>query len=92
MSEINFDLNDTDRALLTKIVQRAKALKLGKPNNLINVEMSIAACHLNGCPLDLQELLDFSDFDFTHDVCGIDRHTSRHTGQLTDHFLPRCSR
>lgn len=58
----------------------------------VAVEMDVIAVHANGCPLDLQKLLDADDFNFAHDVDGIYWHLDRTTGRLTDHFLPRCAR
>lgn len=55
----------------------------------IGLEMDLAACHLNGVPLDLDGLLGASDSDFGHDVFGIQRYIDRKTGELMDCFLPR---
>jgi hypothetical protein len=54
-------------------------------------QMDIAACHLNGTPLDLDRLLGFGDFDFVHDVFGIARYLDRTTGRLQNCFLPRSA-
>jgi hypothetical protein len=51
--------------------------------------MDITACHLNGCPLRLGELLGADDANFAHDVFGIRRHLNRETGKLEDCFCPR---
>ena len=51
--------------------------------------MDIDACHSNGCPLKLQELLETNDVNFAHDVFGIRRHIDRTTGKLQNCFLPR---
>jgi hypothetical protein len=51
--------------------------------------MDITACHCNGNALKLQELLDADDFNFAHDVFGINRHLARRTGAMLDCFLPR---
>jgi hypothetical protein len=56
------------------------------------VQMDLAACHCNGCPLQLTELLDADDFNFSHDIFGIRRHLNRTTGKLDDRFLPRFAR
>ena len=57
----------------------------------LDVIMDIDACHNNGCPLKLQELLEADDFNFAHDVFGIRRHIDRTTGKLQNCFLPRYS-
>ena len=51
--------------------------------------MDIDACHCNGCPLKLQELLDADDFNFAHDVFGIRSNINRKSGELENCFLPR---
>lgn len=51
--------------------------------------MDIEACHSNGCPLKLGELLAADDGNFGHDVFGIRRFIDRQTGQLGGAFLPR---
>ncbi len=53
--------------------------------------MDLDACHSNGCPLKLGELLQADDFNFAHDVFGICQHINRNTGKLQDCFLPRYS-
>ena len=89
---INWDLTKTDAALMKQIMARVKLLGIKEADRLLNVEMALTACHLNSTPLDLKKLFEFDDFNFVHDVTGIDKHTSRDTGKLTDHFLPRCAR
>lgn len=53
--------------------------------------MDIEATHCNGCPIDLDKLLDTPDFDFMHDIAGITNCLDRETGKLKDCFLPRCA-
>lgn len=53
------------------------------------LHLAIAACHCNGCPLDLAGLLASDEVDFSHDVFGITTHLDRKTGKLTQGFLPR---
>jgi hypothetical protein len=57
----------------------------------LEVTMDLTACHLNGCPLDLEGLLSAKPSDVIHDVAGIIRHINRQTGQLEDCFCPRYS-
>lgn len=55
--------------------------------------LDLVACHCNGCPLMLDELVNVAaDRDFLHDVLGITRHMNRETGQLGDGFTPRFAR
>ena len=79
-----------DLKLIKKIVKRAAAegFRLA-PLDPQDLELDLEATHSNGCPLRLQALLDADRFNFAHDVCGIQAHMDRETGQLTNHFLPR---
>jgi len=54
--------------------------------------MDLDAVHSNGCPLDLNALLFFSDEERRHDIHGIRRNINRKTGQLENCFLPRCAK
>lgn len=87
---INFDITKAETRLIHKIVMRA----VDKDSELdtLDLHMDIAACHKNGCPLDLEKLLAFDEFNFAHDIYGIRGHIDRKTGQLLDFFSPRCSR
>lgn len=76
-----------DHALIEKI--GARATQWGACTSKLDTMMDITATHLNGCPLDLQRLLDADDGSFAHDVFGIARHLDRDTCQLGGCFLPR---
>lgn len=89
MKQIKWDANKADWAQIEAITGRAaRVLKLDRDARH-NLRMSIAACHLNGCPLRLQELATADDFNFAHDVVGIDQHIDHETGKLQYHFRPR---
>ena len=62
-----------------------------KPKNRLSFAMDLEAAHSNGCPLDFQKLKDFDDFNFWHDVNGIQRNIDRRTGKLLNCFVPRCA-
>ena len=85
---MNWNTNATEDRLITKIAKRAVEM-CGDSYSLQDAQMDITACHLNGCPLELENLLNTDDFNFAHDVFGIRRHLNRQTGQLENHFLPR---
>jgi len=53
--------------------------------------LDIDACHCNGCPLKLQELLNAENVDFAHDISGIRFNINRKTGKLENCFDPRYS-
>lgn len=58
----------------------------------MDADMDVTACHLNGCPLKLAQLLVADDANFAHDVFGIRRHLNRETGKLENCFLPRYAK
>lgn len=91
---MNFEATPEDSQLIEDIATRALRSLIGDKygDNRGEIEMDITATHLNGCPLKLQELLDASMFDFTHDILGIRRHLNRRTGKLENCFLPRYAK
>ena len=87
---LNFNITLADDRLLDKIVGRAKAhIPALQGDSMLAVSMDLTACHCNGCPLQLAELLAAKHEDFEHDVLGIRRHIDRQTGKLPDCFSPR---
>ena len=93
LNNVNFDTSYADCKLIHQIAKRAaeKAVNLGVKYPLIDAEMDITACHANGNPLKLKELLNADDANFGHDVFGIRRYIDRGTGQLLGLFVPRFS-
>ena len=87
---LNFTTTRVEEDAVNQIADRAQELGLVVTDRL-SFTMDLSATHSNGCPLDFNKLLNAPDFDFAHDVCGIQRHMDRQTGQLTDCFLPRCA-
>lgn len=85
---IQFNISKEDSALVSAIVDRAAAMQ---KIDRMAMHMDLTACHANGCPMDFQRLLDADNFNFSHDVAGINRHINRETGKLEDCFLPRFS-
>jgi hypothetical protein len=90
---MTFKTNKRDLELIRAITERAMALaeQAGAPREKISIMMDISACHANGNRLRLDDLLTADDFNFAHDVFGIERHMDRETGKLTDCFSPRFS-
>lgn len=75
--------------MITQILDRLDI----RSERRMSIELSMRACHVNGCPLDLEAMLNAErEFDVVHDVYGIDRHTSRETGRLQDCFWPRFAK
>lgn len=92
--EVSFECTDEEYALISVVVDRAETRwpdLFGGTENRMDLTMDITAVHANGCPLDLEALLNAKTFDFGHDVLGISRRIDRATGHLTDCFLPRCA-
>ena len=89
---IKWDCTRKDAVLIDKIADRA--MEMAKKFNMRPAKntfvMDLTACHLNDAPLDLKRLLKFPDFDFSHDVWGINKHMDQTTGKLKDCFVPRC--
>lgn len=93
MSDISFKTTSEESELIDAIIDRAE--KLAQENNrkfdYVSCRMDITAVHANGNPLLLLDLLSADDFNFAHDVFGIEDHLNRQTGILEDFFSPRFS-
>ena len=61
----------------------------GNTRDFMDIQMDIQAVH-TVCKLDLRKLLTADDFNFDHDIYGIERHLNRSTGELENFFVPRC--
>ena len=85
--------NKEEVRTINKIAHRAVAMaaSAGIEYPVMDADMDITACHVNGCPLKLDALLAADEFNFAHDVFGIRRHINRRTGKLENCFLPRFS-
>jgi len=86
---INWNTSKEDALTIGEIVARARGY--WPDVNALELNMDITATHANGCPVKLRELAGAPKLDFAHDVCGIQRHINRETGQLEDCFVPRYS-
>lgn len=89
MEGMNWNATKEDCDLMMEIAKRA--VGLWPEADALNVVMDITATHLNGCPLDLQELLDADEVIFQHDITGIAHFLDREDGRLLD-FVPRCAK
>lgn len=92
-SSIKWKASKDDSKLIGEIAKRANKMaeKYEADYAVITANIDLAACHLNGMPLNLDKLLKADDFNFCHDVFGIRKHINRTTGQLEDCFVPRCA-
>jgi hypothetical protein len=84
-----------DFELIEQIAERAARMDRkynGKgAGKKLHHQMNIGACHASGNPLRLRDFLTADDFNFAHDVFGIDRHINRETGEMMNFFSPRFS-
>jgi len=90
--KVSFKIGSREEArTISKIAQRAVAMaaSAGVDYPFMDADMDVTACHSNGCPLRLDELLAADEGNFGHDVFGIRRHLNRKTGVLEDAFHPR---
>lgn len=88
---LKFDTSLSDMQLIHAITSHAMVLAAQQGMDLdpLALSMDLTACHANGCPLRLADLLGASAGDFVHDVWGIQKHLNRKTGGLHDFFVPR---
>jgi hypothetical protein len=89
----NFAVPPESKALIQKIVMRALENFSPIMRELagMHLEKVLIACHSNGCPLDLQKLLEFDDVNFWHDLDGIEQYLHKPTGWVGDYFVPRSA-
>jgi len=90
--DIFADMTKDQHKIVSKIAERAHKMfkAAGKPRDYISIEMDIEAAQKT-CPMDLEKLLEFPEYDFKHDVFGIYRHLDRNTGELMNCFCPRSA-
>ena len=95
MKSASFEVGKDEARLLHLIAKRAVRMAAinGWIYDIMDADMDVTACHANGCKLKLKldELLSADDFNFAHDVFGIQRHIDRTSGKLQNCFLPRFS-
>lgn len=84
---INWSTTREAYRLIAEITDRAVEKHPELDRRTLN--MDLTACHANGMPLKLAELLLADEGNFWHDVAGISRHINRETGRLEDCFVPR---
>lgn len=89
--KINFDLSPRDLTLINQIAKRGVVLMA--QNNIkldyMMVQMDIATCHCNGCPLNLLSFALSDNSDFWSDMSGIGNNINRRTGKLMNNFVPK---
>lgn len=92
---MNWDTSAEDDKKIALIIDKVMPTlnPTGSPvgHQRIDVQMSLSAAHLNGCPLDLDKLVEFPLADMIHDVSGIHNNISFVDGSLSRGFLPKCT-
>lgn len=91
MKPISFNITAEENILINAIVNRAIDHPSFKSNSdtQLGLNMDISAVHCNGCRLRLKDFLEGDDFDFFHDIYGIQKNLNRTTGRLESIFYPR---
>ena len=80
-----FTATPAEREIIERIAKRAVALyrKYGNTDvDELDIQMDLEACHCNGCPLRLADMEQADNFNFMHDVTGINVHLNHDTGKL----------
>ena len=92
-TRIDWGDNKEEFILQSKIGKRASELadRFGFKYKQMTAMMDIGACHSNGNPLRLADLLEGDEVNFSHDVFGIRANIDRTTGKLMNCFVPRYS-
>jgi len=80
------------RKIAERFMNAAKDLGVTLSYDQLDVQLSITAVHLNGCPLDLFLLMYSEDVDLAHDVGGIMKNCDHKTGKINGQFWPRTAR
>lgn len=91
---INWTHSKETMELEGKIAKRAvlMAKEFDIQYDQMTAVMDIDACHSNGNPLRLAELLAADRANFAHDIFGIRQNINRKTGKLENCFVPRYSK
>lgn len=80
-------VNKEEFELIIKIVERAEQMGLldfDRMTLIMDIEHADKQFNLR-----LEELLNADDFNFAHDIVGIQNHMNRQTGKIEGLFLPR---
>lgn len=76
--------------IIQKIIDRAEKMELLAFDRIM-LKMDLEFTH-EKFNLRLNDLLDADDFNFSHDIVGIQNHIDRRAKDFTDFFLPRFAR
>lgn len=93
-NDVKFAATKFEATLIARIVTRAfdEIAELRRYGyDRMSLTMDIEACHSNGNPIRLDDLLKADKFNFAHDVIGIVNNLDRNSGKLINCFSPRYS-
>jgi hypothetical protein len=76
--------------IIMDIVERADEMELMAFDRL-SLSMDLAFTH-EELDLRLKDLLEADDFNFAHDIVGIQNNLNRQTKQMENYFLPRFTK
>lgn len=84
---MNIVLQGEDLEIVNKIIERAENMNLlGSDRVSLLMDINIAHKTFN---LRLNDFLEADDFNFSHDIVGIQNHVNRESKTMEDFFLPR---
>jgi len=90
---MKFTKNEAEARLIGQITKKVfGAWFLADRNttrDTLSIMMDLDACHANGCPLDLQRMLEADSDSLINDVLGIAVNLDRDTGRLQNGYIPR---
>ena len=84
--EIVDKTNNEDQELIIKIAE--KAVDLGLTDDVVTIAMDITVAN-SVFNLRLKQLLNADDFNFVHDIKGIENNVNRTTYEFEGSFIPR---
>ena len=80
-----------ERIALNAIAGRLESTRRYGQDEIDTIRTSIAICHMDAIPLDLDMLAEADLPMMIHDIEGIDRNMCRETRQMLNCFLPKCA-
>lgn len=90
---IKWNATSEELVIINRIINRyLESMHILGNRSRMDLLMDITATHCNKCPLKLEELLNAEDFDFMHDLIGIQTNLDRSTGELQNCFVPRYAK
>lgn len=83
-------MNRDEKMVVVEIAKRADEMNLLMFDRM-SLMMDIEAVHAD-IGLRLDDLLKADDFNFGHDIIGIQQNIDRENKKLNNHFLPRFAK